>query len=258
AWSWSEDGTDRFTTIYPRENIALWPEGGFSQHTINTYGLWEATWTDNYRTLHLRAHNSGNLNGNRVRYRYRNAENQDVTPLRNAWRIYQGRMLLDGEPFKREYFQGSSPNARPAFNSNRSTQTRFLSFEIDEDGNFEVCEGIPSTNGNIFDIPLTLSHSSMIGRTITFEQLKIEDVLVPEDQTLANFLGPVDKSMYTPRTWVDSENAIPLYHAYALQQFSTPERYSRFELTREAIVLREQQQNEKMNQLAQRITDLGG
>ncbi|WP_233619047.1 MULTISPECIES: BppU family phage baseplate upper protein [unclassified Enterococcus] len=258
AWAWSKDGTDRLTTVYPRENIAVWPEGGFSQHTLNSYGIWQATWSNDYRTLHLRAHNAGNLNGNLARYRYRNANNEVVTPERPAWRYYQGRMLLDGEPFKREYFQTTASNPIPRLNSNRSNVTRFLKFEIDEDGYFEACEGIAVTNGDMFNISLSLAHSEMIGRTITFEQLKIEDILVPESQTLTNFLGPVEKSIYTPRTWVDSLNAIPPYHAFAIYPFEDPTLYTRFELTKEAVRLKEQQQNEKMNQLAQRITDLGG
>lgn len=258
AWSWSEDGSDRFTTVYPRENIAVWPEGGFSQHTLGTYGLWEATWTENYQTLRLRAHNSGNLNGNRARYRYRDANNETVTPKRACWRYYQGRMLLDGEPFKKDYFQTSNANPIPTLNANRTSASRFLKFEIDEDGYFEACEPISATTGDIFNLTLSQSHSEMIGRTITFEQLKIEDILVPEGQTLTNFLGPVEKSIYTPRTWVNPLNAIPPYHAFAIYPFKDPTLYTRFELTKEAIRLIEQQQNEKMNQLAQRITDLGG
>lgn len=258
AWSWSKDGSDRFTTIYPRENIALWPEGGFSQDTTNAYGYWRATWMDDYRTLSLRAHNSGNLNGNSVRYRYRDQDNALVYPEGPVWRLYQGRMLLDGEPFKKEYFQtsGSGVNSVPRLNINRSSQARFLRFEIDEDGNFEACEGILSSNSDIFYISLSLSHSEMIGRTITFENLKIEDILVPEGETLQTFQGPVEKSIYTPRTWVDPENALPPYHAFAIQRFEDPKMYTRFEYTSEAIDFMEQRKNEKINDLGQRISEL--
>lgn len=228
AWSWSEDGKDRFTTVYPRKN--LWDgtittarterseDGRHIRHTINT-------------ALGSRVSITGN--------RFMEAKGTHQV------RAHTGVLLLNGQTLTSDQvpvrFAGS-------VSTNSGFQMRHSSYDL-ETGRFETAYSLFSTNHSlILDIPF-LAGIVKTGDVIDIYDLKIEE-------TFANNVRA--QSIYTTPEALDPVNAFPQYHAYAMQQFATPERYSRFELTREAIGSREQQQNEKMNQLAQRITDLGG
>lgn len=228
AWSWSEDGKDRFTTVYPKKN--LWDgtittartersdDGRHIRHTINT-------------ALGSRVSITGN--------RFMEAEGTHQA------RAHTGVLLLNGQTLTSDQvpvrFAGST-------STTNGFQIRHNSYDL-ETGRFETAYSLFSANHSlILDIPF------LVGIVKTGDVLDIYDLKIEE--TFIN--NARAQNIYTTPDELDPVNAFPQYHAYALQQFATPERYSRFELTREAIASREHQQNEKMNQLAQRITDLGG
>lgn len=227
AWAWSEDGTERFTTVYPRKN--LW------DGTLTTAGFERSS-----DGRHIQRTLTGTLTlmavaGNR--FMEANATHE--------YRAHTGFLLLNGEPLTADQvpsrFAGST-------STSNGFQLRFNNYDL-ETGYFETAYSLfHANNSNILQIVFP-ADVLKAGDVIDIYDLKIEETFVN------NFRA---QGVYTTPEALDPANAFPQYHAYALQQFTTPERYSRFELTREAIAWREQQQNEKINQLAQRITDLGG
>lgn len=231
AWSWSEDGTDRFTTEYPKKN--LWDgtittarternsDGRHIKHTINT-------------ALGSRISIAGN--------RFIEAD------LTHQARAHTGKILLNGIPLRSDQVP-----ARFAGSNSTSNGFRLIYNNYDlETGEFQTVYSIFSTNHSaILDIPFSIGVIST-GDVLDIYDLKIEFIdSGTSNQTRA-------QGIYTTPEELDPLNAFPQYHAYALQKFTTPERYSRFEFTREAIKLLQQQQNDEINHLARRITGLGG
>lgn len=231
AWSWSEDGTDRFTTVYPKKN------------------LWDGTITT--------ARTERNNDGRHIKHTINTALGSRISIAGNRFieadsthqaRAHTGKLLLNGNPLRSDQVP-----VRFAGSNSTSNGFRLIYNNYDlETGEFQTVYSIFSTNHSaILDIPFSIGVIST-GDVLDIYDLKIEFIASgTSSQTRA-------QGIYTTPEELDPLNAFPQYHAYALQQFTTPERYSRFELTREAIETIDQRQNEKMNQLAQRITDLGG
>lgn len=208
AWSWSEDGTDRFTTVYPKKN--LWDgtittarterssDGRHIKHTINT------------------------LLGSRISIAGNRFIEADLT--RQA-RAHTGKILLNGIPLRSDQVP-----VRFAGSNSTSDGFRLIYNNYDlETGEFQTVYSIFSVNHSaILDIPFSIGVIST-GDVLDIYDLKIEFIdLDTSSPTRA-------QGVYTTPEELDPVNAFPQYHAYALQTFSSPERYSRFEYTREAI-----------------------
>ncbi len=227
AWSWSEDGTDRFTTVYPRKN--LW------DGTITTAGFIRSNDGRHIQRTLTGAITIMSVVGNRFM-------EADGT---HQYRTHTGFLFLNGECLTADQvptrFAGTT-------STNNGFRVHFNDYNL-ETGYFETAYSMFHANNSTILQVLFPGGVLKSGDVIDIYDLKIEETFVNDFRALG---------VYTTPKALDPVNAFPQYHAYALQQFTTPERYSRFELTKEAIRLIDQQQNEKMNQLAQRITELGG
>lgn len=226
AWSWSEDGKDRFTTVYPRRN--LW------DGTLTTTGFVRSSDGRHIQRTLTGALTTMSVAGNRFMEANGTAQH----------RTHTGFLFLNGECLTADQVPTRFAGTTSTTNGFR---LNYNNYDL-ETGYFETAyQMFHANNSNILQVlfPAGVLKS---GDVIDIYDLKIEETFVNDFRALG---------VYTTPEALDPVNAFPQYHAYALQQFTTPERYSRFELTREAIRLKEQQQNEKMNQLAQRITDLG-
>lgn len=204
AWSWSEDGTDRFTTVYPRRN--LW------DGTITT-----ARFTRSDDGRHIQHTLTGALTimsvaGNRFM-------EADGT---HQYRTHTGFLFLNGECLTADQvptrFAGTTSTSN-GFN------LRYNNYDL-ETGYFETAYSMfHANNSNILQVDFPAGVLKA-GDVIDIYDLKIEET-APNDFRA--------QGVYTTPEALDSVNAFPQYHAYALQEFSSPDRYSRFEYTREAI-----------------------
>ncbi|MGA5589916.1 hypothetical protein ACPCF3_00750 [Enterococcus mundtii] len=227
AWSWSEDGTDRFTTVYPRKN--LW------DGTLTTAGFVRSN-----DGRHIQRTLTGGLTTMSVAgNRFMEADGT------HQHRTHTGFLFLNGECLTADQVPTRFAGTTSTSNGFR---LNYNNYDL-QTGYFETAyQMFHANNSNILQV-LFPAGVLKAGDVIDIYDLKIEE-------TFANDFRA--QGVYTTPEALDPVNAFPQYHAYALQRFTTPARYSRFEFTREAIALREKKQNEKMNQLAQRITDLGG
>nr|WP_216682548.1 hypothetical protein [Enterococcus innesii] len=204
AWAWSEDGTERFTTVYPRKN--LW------DGTITTTGFIRSNDGRHIQRTLTGALTTMSVAGNRFMEANGTAQH----------RTHTGFLFLNGECL-------TADQVPTRFAGTTSTSNGFRLNYNDYDletGYFETAyQMFRANNSNILQIVFP-DGVLKEGDVIDIYDLKIEETFVNDFRA---------QGVYTTPEELDPVNAFPQYHAYALQTFSSPERYSRFEYTREAI-----------------------
>lgn len=176
AYSWSADGTDRFTDKYPNENLIVrektesyTPYNGSitfdSKGTLKT--IVAGANPDNYFTISLK----------------------DTVPT--GIHTLTGVIKYDGEPLKKSDFISWRANT---YNAHENSNI----FQVSDDGTFRITENWNRSNRWIFHTQMNINLEQ--GKIIEIENFKFEKSPEP--------------TIYTPSPKDDFDNAWPKYEGY--------------------------------------------
>ncbi|MFB5432269.1 hypothetical protein ACE4ZH_14875 [Enterococcus casseliflavus] len=176
AYAWSADGTDRFTTVYPRDNLVLTNK----LYSYTPYNTTPIT-VDGGRTI-----TTNYVAPNTTSIHFVTFGVSGSKPVAGQQYTFSGRMTINGIPVTKETFKSGGANT---YNPKTSTNK----FSVDGNGNFIFTE--------------TYATSSWIMHT-EFAGIVAGDKIVMEDVKFE--LGDTN-TIYTPAPSEDFGNAYPTY-----------------------------------------------
>lgn len=189
AWSWSPDGTDRFTTVYPGENLVL-------SSKLDSYAPHNTT--------------PVTVDGGRAITTYYVASSTDIqyvtlavsgfTTVAGQQYTFSGRMTINGIPVTKEIFR-----YRVASTMNPKTSTN--KFSLDANGNFIITETYVASEW--------IMHMGFTG-IVAGDKIVMEDVKFELGDTA---------TVYTPSPSEDYANAYPKYKGLRLAPSDNPSDY---------------------------------
>lgn len=176
AWSWSADGTDRFTDKYPNENLIV-------REKTESYTPYNGSITfDSKGTLKTIVAGANPAN-------YFTISLKDTVPT--GIHTLTGVIKYDGVPLKKSDFISWRANT---YNAHENSNV----FQVSDDGTFRITENWNRSTKWIFHTQMNINLEQ--GKIIEIENFKFEKLSEP--------------TIYTPSPKDDFNNAWPKYEGY--------------------------------------------